>query len=284
MFLKSKEIKKYILAILGGVIVGVGVGILLLPLKLSTGGLSGVSTLLYYLLNINAGVTTLILNIPLFLIAIKMFGMNYSIRTLCSMGALSVTLMLLENISPLTSDLLLASLFGGGITGVGLAFAVIGEATTGGTDLIAKIIQTKKQHLNMGEILLLIDGFIILISAITFDSIEVALYSAIAVFTMSKIMDLIIDGRAYSKALYIITNKASEISDYIITEVGRGATKLTGIGAYSGEEKEILLCVASKNEIPKIKNKVIEIDKDCFMIVTNVAEAIGEGFITKGGE
>lgn len=282
--MKSKEVKKYVLAILGGIIVGVGVGLLLLPLKLSTGGLSGISTLLYYLLNVNAGITTLILNIPLFIIAIKMFGINYSIRTLCSMGALSVTLMLLENISPLTNDLLLASLFGGGITGVGLAFAVIGEATTGGTDLIAKIIQTKKQHLNMGEILLLIDGFIILISAITFDSIEVALYSAIAVFTMSKIMDLIIDGRAYSKALYIITNKADEISDYIITEVGRSATKLTGIGAYSGEEKEILLCVASKNEIPKIKNKVIEIDKDCFMIVTNVAEAIGEGFMTKKGE
>ncbi len=282
--MKSKEVKKYVLAILGGIIVGVGVGLLLLPLKLSTGGLSGISTLLYYLLNVNAGITTLILNIPLFIIAIKMFGINYSIRTLCSMGALSVTLMLLENISPLTNDLLLASLFGGGITGVGLAFAVIGEATTGGTDLIAKIIQTKKQHLNMGEILLLIDGFIILISAITFDSIEVALYSAIAVFTMSKIMDLIIDGRAYSKALYIITNKADEISDYIITEVGRSATKLTGIGAYSGEEKEILLCVASKNEIPKIKNKVIEIDKDCFMIVTNVAETIGEGFMTKKGE
>lgn len=282
--MKTKEIKKYILAIIGGIIVGVGVGLLLLPLKLSTGGLSGVSTLLYYLLNINAGVTTLILNIPLFIIAIKMFGINYSIRTLCSMGALSVTLMLLENISPLTNDLLLASLFGGGITGVGLAFAVIGEATTGGTDLIAKIIQTKKQHLNIGEILLLIDGFIIVISAITFESIEVALYSAIAVFTMSKIMDLIIDGRAYSKAVYIITNKTDEISDYIITEVGRGATKLNGVGAYSGEEKEILLCVASKNEIPKIKNKVIEIDKDCFIIVTNVAEAIGEGFITKKGE
>lgn len=278
--MKSKEVKKYILAILGGVIVGVGVGLLLLPLKLSTGGLSGVSTLLYYLLNINAGVTTLILNIPLFIIAIKMFGINYSIRTFCSMGALSVTLMLLENVAPLTNDLLLASLFGGGITGVGLAFAVLGEATTGGTDLIAKIIQTKKQHLNMGEILLLIDGFIIMISAITFESIEVALYSAIAVFTMSKIMDLIIDGRAYSKALYIITNKADEISDYIITEVGRGATKLNGIGAYSREEKEILLCVASKNEIPKIKNKVKEIDEKAFMIVTNVAEAIGEGFVS----
>lgn len=278
--MKSKEVKKYILAILGGVIVGVGVGLLLLPLKLSTGGLSGVSTLLYYLLNINAGVTTLILNIPLFIIAIKMFGINYSIRTLCSMGALSVTLMILENVAPLTNDLLLASLFGGGITGVGLAFAVIGEATTGGTDLIAKIIQTKKQHLNMGEILLLIDGFIIMISAITFESIEVALYSAIAVFTMSKIMDLIIDGRAYSKALYIITNKADEISDYIITEVGRGATKLNGIGAYSRKEKEILLCVASKNEIPKIKNKVKEIDEKAFMIVTNVAEAIGEGFVS----
>ncbi|MBR4110342.1 MAG: YitT family protein [Clostridia bacterium] len=281
--MKSKEIKKYILAILGGVIVGIGVGLILLPLKLSTGGLSGVSTLLYYLLDINAGITTLILNIPLFIIAIKMFGVNYSVRTLCSMGALSIALMFMENITPLTSDLFLASIFGGGITGIGLAFAVMGEATTGGTDLIAKIIQTKRQHLNMGEILLIIDGIIIAVSAFTFESIEVALYSAIAVFTMTKIMDVILEGRSYSKALYIITDKADEISDYIITEVGRGATKLKGTGAYSGEEKGILLCVASKNEIPHIKNKVREIDKKCFMIVTNVAEAIGEGFITEEG-
>ena len=278
-----KEIKKYILALLGGAIVGVGVGLILLPLKLSTGGLSGVSTLLYYLLDINAGITTLILNIPLFIIAIKMFGINYSVRTLCSMGALSIVLMFMENIQPLTTDLFLASLFGGGIVGIGLAFAVIGESTTGGTDLIAKIIQTKRQHMNMGEILLIIDGLIIAVSAFTFESIEVALYSAIAVLSMTKIMDVIIEGRSYSKALYIITDKADEISDYIITEVGRGATKLKGIGAYSGDEKGILLCVASKNEIPHIKNKVREIDKKCFMIVTNVAEAIGEGFITEEG-
>ena len=279
----NKEIKKYILSILGGVIVGIGVGLILLPLKLSTGGLSGVSTLLYYLLDINAGITTLILNIPLFIIAIKMFGINYSVRTLCSMGALSIALMFMENMTPLTSDLFLASIFGGGIVGIGLAFAVIGESTTGGTDLIAKIIQTKRQHLNMGEILLIVDGLIIAVSAFTFESIEVALYSAIAVLTMTKIMDVIIEGRSYSKALYIITNKSDEISDYIITEIGRGATKLKGNGVYSGEEKDILLCVASKNEIPHIKNKVREIDKKCFMIVTNVAEAIGEGFITEEG-
>lgn len=281
--MNSKEIKKYILAILGGLIVGVGVGLILLPLKLSTGGLSGVSTLLYYVLDLNAGVTTLVLNIPLFIIAIKMFGINSNIRTLCSMATLSITLMFMENIVPLTSDLFLASIFGGAITGTGLAFAVIGEATTGGTDLIAKIIQAKRQHLNMGEILLIIDGLIIAISAFTFDSVDVALYSAIAVLTMTKIMDLIIEGRSYSKALYIITDKVDEISDYIITEVGRGATKLSGTGAYSGKEKGILLCVASKNEIPHIKNKVREIDRKCFMIVTNVAEAIGEGFITEEG-
>lgn len=281
--MKSKDIKKYVLAILGGVIVGIGVGLILLPQKLSTGGLSGISTLLYYLFGINAGITTLILNVPLFIIAIKMFGINYSIRTLCSMGALSITLMFTEKIAPLTSDLFLASIFGGAITGIGLAFAVIGESTTGGTDLIAKIIQSKKQHLNMGEILLIIDGLIIAISAFTFDSVEVALYSGIAVLAMTKVMDVIIEGRSYSKALYIITNKSDEISDYIITEIGRGATKLKGNGVYSGEEKDILLCVASKNEIPHIKNKVREIDKKCFMIVTNVTEAIGEGFITEEG-
>lgn len=260
---------------------GLGVGLILLPHKLSTGGVSGISTLLYYLLNINAGVTSLVLNIPLFIIAIKLFGIKYSVRTLCSMASLSVVLMFFENAVTLTSDLFLASIFGGGITGVGLALSILGEATTGGTDLIAKIIQVKRPHLNMGEILLVIDGIIIAAAAFTFESIEVALYSAIAVFTMTKIMDVIIEGRSYSKALYIITNKADEITDYILTEIGRGATKMKGSGVYSGEEKDIILCVASKNEIPKIKDKVSEIDKKCFMFVTGVSEAIGEGFISK---
>lgn len=274
----KNKILKYLFAILGGAVVGIGAGWMLLPLKLSTGGFSGIATLLHYLLHIPAGYVTMALNIPLFLIAMKMLGVQYSVRTLMSMISLSVMLTFSESWSPLTSDLILASIFGGATVGLGLALAVKGEATTGGSDLIAKLIQLKKPYLNMSELLLIIDGIIIGVSSFTFESIEVALYSGIAVFVMTKIMDLILEGAGYAKAMFIITDKEDEISEYIINEVQRSATRIKAQGMYSKLDKDILLCVANKREIPKIKNKMKEIDNNCFIIVTTVTEAIGRGF------
>lgn len=274
----KNKVLKYVLAILGGAIVGLGTGWILLPLKLSTGGFSGIATLVHYLFNVPAGIVTLVLNIPLFLVAIKMLGIQYSFRTFASMLSLSLALTITERWNPLTSDLILASIFGGAIVGVGLALSLRGEATTGGTDLIAKLIQVKKPYLNLGEILLIIDGLIIAISSFTFESIEVALYSGIAVFVMTKIMDLILEGGGYAKAMFIITDKEEAISEYIINEVQRSATKIEAQGIYSKKDKNILLCVANKREIPKIKNKIKEIDSGCFIIITTVTEAIGTGF------
>lgn len=274
----KNKVLKYVLAILGGAIVGLGTGWILLPLKLSTGGFSGIATLVHYLFNVPAGIVTLVLNIPLFLVAIKMLGIQYSFRAFASMLSLSLALTITERWNPLTSDLILASIFGGAIVGVGLALSLRGEATTGGTDLIAKLIQVKKPYLNLGEILLIIDGLIIAISSFTFESIEVALYSGIAVFVMTKIMDLILEGGGYAKAMFIITDKEEEISEYIINEVQRSATKIEAQGIYSKKDKNILLCVANKREIPKIKNKIKEIDRGCFIIITTVTEAIGTGF------
>lgn len=130
----------------------------------------------------------------------------------------------------------------------------------------------------MGEVILIIDGIIIAIASITFESIEIALYSAIAVFVMSKIIDFILDGGNYEKALFIITNKSEEISHYIMHKANRGVTKIHAIGEYSGDEKEILLCVANKREVPKIKDEIKLIDEKSFTIITTVTEAIGNGF------
>ncbi len=276
----KKEIKNYLFAIIGGALVGIGAGWVLLPLKLTTGGFSGIATLFYYLLGIPAGLVTLCLNVPLFLVSLKMLGFHYSFRSLMSMIALSVALEWAQAWTPLTDDFILASVFGGVIVGIGLAISVRGKSTTGGSDLIAKLIQTKKPYLNLSQVLLVIDGIIIAIATVTFDSIEVALYSGIAVFVMSKTMDLFLEGGNYVKAMFIITNKADDISEYIINEVGRGATKLLGKGAYSNEEKEVLICVANKREVPGIKNKIRELDNKCFIIITTVTEAIGSGFIS----
>lgn len=133
----------------------------------------------------------------------------------------------------------------------------------------------------MGEVILVIDAIIIAVASITFESIEIALYSAIAVFVMSKVIDFILDGGKYAKALLVITEKSKDVADYIMNDVKRGVTFLNGKGAYSGDNKNIILCVANNREIPKIKDKIKEIDENAFIVVTTVAEAIGQGFTTK---
>ena len=207
-----------------------------------------------------------------------MLGVKYSFRTLLSMLSLSLMLNVGASWTPLTSDMLLASIFGSVIIGVGIAIAIKGESTTGGTDLLAKLIQSKNKHLNLGEIILIIDGIIIAFAAFTFESIEIALYSGIAVFVMTKVIDLILDGAKYSKAIFVISDKSEEISKYIMNDIKRGVTYIKGQGAYSGTDKNIILCIANKREIPKIEDKIKEIDDAAFVIVTTVSEAIGRGF------
>ncbi len=269
---------KCVLAIIGGMLVGIGEAWVLIPLKLTTGGFNGISMMLYYIFDIPTAIVSLILNIPLFLVSIKMLGVKYSFRTLLSMLSLSLMLSIANSWEPLTNDMFLASIFGSIIIGIGIAIAIKGESTTGGTDLMAKLIKEKNKHLNLGEIIFIIDGIIILIAAFTFESIEIALYSGIAVFVMTKVIDFILDGGKYAKAVFIISNKTEDITNYILNNIKRGVTLIDAKGAYSGSDKTIMLCVANKREVPSIKDKIKGIDPKAFFIVTTVSEAIGEGF------
>lgn len=279
MIENRKEILNYIYSILGGILVGVGEAWILIPLKITTGGFNGIAMLIYYLFKFPVGLASILLNLPLFMVSLKILGVSYSIRTLVAMLATSLTLEISNKWIPLTGDMLLASVFGSLLIGIGIAICLKGGSTTGGTDLLAKIIQSKNKHLQLGNIILIIDAIIIAIASFTFDNIEIALYSGIAVFVMTKIIDFILDGGKYEKALFIITNKSEEISHYIMNEVKRGVTKIDAIGEYSKTNKEILLCVASKREVPKIKDKIKLIDDKSFTIITTVTEALGEGFI-----
>lgn len=273
-----KDFINYLLSIIGGCLVGIGEAWALIPLKLTTGGFNGIGMLGYYLLNIPVGLISIALNLPLFFVSLKMLGIKYSLKTLIAMLFTSLMLEVAGNWQPLTNDMLLAAVFGSAIIGLGIAICLKSGSTTGGTDLLAKLIQSRNRHLNMGEVILVIDGIIIAIASFTFESIEIALYSAIAVFVLTKVIDFILDGGKYEKALFIITNKSDEISNYIMNDVKRGVTKINATGEYSGEEKQILLCVANKREVPKIKDEIKAIDDKSFTIITTVTEAIGNGF------
>lgn len=183
-----------------------------------------------------------------------------------------------ESLGSLTNDFILAALYGGVLAGIGIALTYRAGGSTGGTDLIAKLVHIKKPYMNMGNILLIVDGLVILVLALTFSSIEIALYSVVAVFVMTKVLNLILEGVDYAKAVFIITTKPDEISDLIHEELKRTSTKIEAIGTYTQQEKSILLCVVNNREIPRLKQIVKAIDEKSFTIVTTVTEALGEGF------
>ncbi len=222
--------------------------------------------------------TNLVLNIPVFLIAIRLKGWNYIVKTLLATVMLSVWLGVLPVVPLAAGDLLLTALYGGVVMGVGIGLVFLSQATTGGTDLIAAIIQHFWRHYSIADIMQVIDAVIVLAGAYLF-GIQMALYAVISIYLVSKVSDGIIEGLKFSKAAFIITRKPDELSRILMDELSRGVTGLSAKGMYSGEEKNMLFCVVSRKEIVRLKELTLALDPDAFVIVTDVREVLGEGFI-----
>ena len=255
---------QYLLLVIGSMLVGISVGFVLIPLKLTTGGFSGIATILYYLFKLPPDIGLILLNIPIFLITWKVLGFKYGFRSRIGMLFCSLGIKVGEMMGSLTDDYMLAALFGGLLSGIGIALTYRAGGSTGGTDLIARLVHHFKPYMNMGEILLFVDGATIAILSFTFHSVEIALYSIVAAFVTTQ--------------LFIITDKADEISVFLHAVVNKTATKISDIGTYSNTEKQVLLCVVNKKVIPTVKDGIKTIDPKAFTIVTTVTEAIGEGF------
>lgn len=276
-----KSAGNIVVLMVGALLVGISIGLVLLPVKITTGGFSGLATILYYLSDIPAEIGLILLNIPAFLITGKVLGIKYGIKSFIGMIFCSLGIRIGEAIPSMTTDLMLSALYGGVISGLGMALTYRAGGSTGGTDLVARLVHEKKQHINMGEILLVVDGIIITAMSFIFENIEIGLYSMVAAFVMTKMIDLILEGADYAKGVFIITNKEKEIADYIHTDLRRTSTKINATGTYTNEEKSILMCVVNKKQIPRLKEKILEIDNSAFTIVTTVTEAIGKGFKEK---
>ena len=262
---KYKLIKDYLLIFIGSAITAISINIFLVPNKIAPGGVSGIATVIYYLSGerLSVGIVMLILNVPLFIVGMKYIGRKFIVRTFFSTILLSVLIDLTQAISSsffsnylitsssiptagsaiisskvssmvyYTSDLLLYSIFGGLLMGIGLSMVFKSGATTGGTDLAAKIMNHFLPSLTVGQYLLLIDGAVIILAAITFKSILLALYAIITLFLMSKVIDAIIEGVNFAKAVYIISDRSDEIAETIMKEMDRGVTALNGKGMSS---------------------------------------------------
>ena len=273
----------YFYIMLGVTLVAIAINTVFDPLEMVLGGVTGLAIIIKSITSflIKGGIpiwfTNIILNIPLFLLAIIIKGKDFGGRSLFATFYFSVALYITQWMSILTEDLLLASIVGGVLGGVGLGLVLSAFSTTGGTDMAASLIQYKFKHLSVARIMFVLDAIIILLGGFIF-GIEKTLYAIISVYITSRVIDAILDGLHFSKAAFIISDKYQIIAESIMKDLDRGVTGLSGEGMYTAFEKKVLFCVVSKREIVKLKELVRQLDMKAFIIVTDVREVFGEGF------
>lgn len=278
-----RQVKKYALIVLGCAIYGLGFQSFLFPNNIVGGGLVGVSMILNRLIPVPVGVMTALLNIPLFLISWRHFGLDFMLSSFVGTILLSASMDVFAafGLPAATADPMLGAIIGGVIKGVGLGTVYCVGATTGGIDIVAKFLRRRYSHINFGTIVLMIDVSIIILYALTLPgkSYESAMYSLIAMFVTTKVIDLLLYGLDNASLCYIISSRSAEITDAITNgAMHRGVTVLEGQGAYSHERKQVVMCVIKRNQVPEIRRIVREIDDKAFVIVSDAKNVFGNGF------
>lgn len=264
--------------ILGAFIIAISVSLFLLPNELSSGGFSGIATILYYLFNFPVGITIIVLNIPLFLLATLKIGKRFLLKSLLGTISLSVFIDVLEQLTPLTNDKILACIYGGILTGLGTALILRAHSSTGGSDLAGNIIKEFKPMARTGNLIMIIDAAIVILNVIFLKKVEIALYSAITIYLMGKVIDIIFEGIYFTKLVFIISDKSEEISKIIVNNIKRGVTGIYGKGIYTEKNKLVLMCAIGRRELAELKSVIKEIDTNAFLIITNAREVLGTGF------
>lgn len=276
--------RDYLGITLGALITAISMNMFLIPNKIAAGGVSGLATVLYYLLNWPVGVIMLAFNVPLFIIGLKILGARYGINTLFGAAMLSIMIDLTAPFTPvLTSDLLLNSLYGGVVGGIGMGLVFRSKGNTAGTALAA-VILNKILGIRIGQAMMAADFFVIVFAGLAFKSAELSLYALISMFVTGQIVDLVQEGPSTSKAFFVMSNQPKQVAAAIINEMDRGVTVLQAKGGYTGESRETLLCVVSTSEVTQLKEVIYQIDPKAFVIVTTAHEVLGEGFteVNKG--
>lgn len=261
----------------GALCVALALNLFLIPNRIAAGGVSGLATVVFHLFGLPVGVTMLLVNLPLFAASLKVLGRRFGIKTL--FGAVATALLVDATAPltiPLTTDPALAAVYGGVLAGVGVGLTFRVGGSTGGTDMAAQLLH-RWLHLGAGRMLLLVDGFVILLAAFAF-SAELALYALLSAFLTSKVIDLMQEGHSYAKAAFIISERVDEIARRVLAEMDRGATTLQGRGMYTGMDRQVLFVIVARGEIVQLRRLVVDADPRAFVVVTDVFEVLGEGF------
>ena len=278
MLRKTNAAIEYGIIVLGTAIMAFAIKNIYDPVSMVTGGVSGLAIIFKEMWGVPLWLTNTLLNVPLFAAAYFIMGWKFIKRTLFATVLLSLFLYVLPVVNLTDSDMLLSALFGGILSGIGTGLLFLVGCTTGGTDMLAVLIQRAVPYYTVAQVMQVLDGMIVAAGALVF-GITAALYAMIAIFCLAKVTDGIIEGLKFSKQAYIISDQYEEIAQAVMSRMGRGVTSLEARGMYSGQEKKVLFCVVSKKELVELRQITAEFDPRAFMIVNDAREVFGEGFI-----
>ncbi len=263
---------------IGAALMGCALSIFLVPFKIAPGGVSGLATVLHYLIGINVSTLLMLINVPIFLLGLMYFDKSFLFRSIYGTIALSVFTEVFSSFTMPGNDVLLACVFGGAILGSGIALALRSGGTTGGADIIVLVLRKFFPSLSVGRLFMAIDGFIILIAGALLSGWDTVLYSSVALFISGYVTDSILEGAKTARLVYIISDKEREVTQKIYDEMNRGVTGLSSISMYTGRERRTLMCVIRKSELIRLKKLVYNTDPDAFVIISEAREVMGNGF------
>lgn len=275
----AKFICRYIVITFAACIYAVGISMFLDPNNLAPGGLTGAAVILTRIIPITLGTLIVIMNIPIMILGAWKFGARFTLSTLYTLVVSSAFMEIFERMGyVVTHDKILAALVGGTLMGAGMGLCLRMETTTGGIDIIIKVLRQKYRQVKSGEMYLIIDGLILAAAALYFKDIEVSMYAGVAIVISTYILDKVLYGSDEAKLVYIVSNKRKIIATRMMVELNMGVTLVEGKGAYNMENTEVIMCVMHKQNLTKVRNLVSEVDLEAFMIVSSATEVFGEGF------
>jgi uncharacterized membrane-anchored protein YitT (DUF2179 family) len=278
---KIKKVVDYLSITIGTALLALSIYLFLSPNTIAPGGVTGLAVIIKKMFGYKIFITNLVINIPLFLIGVFILGRDSGAKTAFGTLSLSFFLLFFETNFPgvfATNDILLASIFGGVLSGVGIGLVFRSGGTTGGTDLLGAILNNYIPVISVPKLMMIVDLMVVITAGVANRSVETSLYSIIPLYLIVKVADFIIEGLDYTKMFYIISSKPEEISSALIKDLGRGVTSLKGKGKYTDTDKEVLLCVVYRGQMVKAKEIIYEIDHNAFVMISTTHEVLGEGF------
>lgn len=278
----KEKIKSGLLVLTGISLIAIAISMFFVPNKIVNGGSSGLATIIYYTIGLKPSIANALINGILLIFALICLGKKFVTKTLISIVLLAVLTEVFSYFPPVTNNVLLAAIFGAALYGIGIGIVLSQGSTTGGTDIMGRLIQYIRPHWKIGKVLLGVDLLVVFLSLVTFKTTEAILYGIIALFISTNAIDWLMKALNISKLAFVITDKGVDISDYLISTSPRGVTLVNGTGAYTHKDRQILICALKESELPDFQRKILSLDENAFIIYSESQQIVGNGFYIYG--